>query len=292
MKPFELVKQYDNVSYLGIQITREKNGDIVLSQKGYIEGMIKRHGFGNLKKYPKRPATENITQPTDKEDTEASSKEYLSLVMGLMYASRFTRADISFAVGYLATKCSKPTNRDLSNAQRVLKYLAKTVDEKVRYKAKAVLKPKIYADASHHLYETGHGQAGMIITIGSAPVFHRSAKLKLITRSSSESELCSLEDASTYAIWYKELLKDMGIETEAIEIMQDNKSTIIMATQGLSFRHNKHIMARKLYVQERIASGDIILKYCKTEEMAADILTKVTSKSIMDNMKKIIHIGV
>lgn len=48
MKPFELVKQYDYVSYLGIQITREKNGDIILNQKGYIETMIKRHGFEKL----------------------------------------------------------------------------------------------------------------------------------------------------------------------------------------------------------------------------------------------------
>jgi len=106
MKPFELVKQYDNVSYLGIQIMRERNGDITLSQKGYIEAMLKRYGFDCLKKLPSRPATEKLTQSMDEKEDYVSSKEYLSLVMGLMYAARFTRADISFTVGYLATKCS------------------------------------------------------------------------------------------------------------------------------------------------------------------------------------------
>jgi len=80
----------------------------------------------------------------------------------------------------------------------------------------------------------------MVITNGSAPVFHRSAKLKLITRSSSESEseLCSLEDASTYAVWYKNLLQEFVTETRANEILQDNKSTFIMATKGLNSGKN------------------------------------------------------
>jgi len=286
IKPFELVKQYDNVSYLGIQITKEKNGDITLSQKGYIENMLKRHGLTELKKYPNRPATETLTQSNKGENKQVSAKEYLSLVMGLMYASRFTRADIAFAVDYLATKCSKPTEQDLMDAKRVLKYLGKTIDEKMRFKAKVAFKPQIYADASHHLYETGHGQAGMVITNGSAPVGHRSAKLKLITRSSSESELCSLEDASTYAVWYNNLLQDKGIATGAIEILQDNKSTSIMATQGLNFRHNKHIMARKMFIQERIESGEVTLKYCRTQDMVADILTKVIDIQAMNKHKR------
>jgi hypothetical protein len=290
MKPFELVKQYDEVSYLGIQIKRESNGDITLSQKGYIQAMLKRHGLDKLKKTPNRPATEKMTQEVP-DGIPVSQKEYLSLVMGLMYAARFTRPDIAFPVGYLATKCSKPTETDLANAKRVLKYLGATVEEKMRFKTRVPFKPKIYADASHHLYDTGHGQAGMIITNGSAPVCHRSAKLKMITRSSSESELCSLEDASTYAIWYKSLLEDMGVVTGPIEILQDNKSTIIMATQGLNFRHNKHIMARKFFIQERIESSEVALKYCKTSEMIADILTKVVDKTTMNRLKHAMCIG-
>ena len=83
----------------------------------------------------------------------------------------------------------------------------------------------------------------------------------------------------------------MGIETGAIEILQDNKSTIIMATQGLNFRHNKHIMARKMFIQERIESEEVILKYCKTKDMVADILTKVIDIQAMKKLKKELCIG-
>ena len=60
-----------------------------------------------------------------------------------MYAARFTRADISFTVGYFATKCSEPAESDMSNAKRVLKYLGKTIDEKMRFKAKEQVLYKI-----------------------------------------------------------------------------------------------------------------------------------------------------
>ena len=124
----------------------------------------------------------------------------------------------------------------------------------------------------------------MVITNGSTPVCHRSAKLKLITRSSSESELCSLEDASCYAVWHTQLLIDMGVrrEDQPIEMMQDNKSTIIMATQGCK--------VRKFYVQERIEGDDIQSRYCKTTEMIADIMTKVVDKDTLNKMKKMISL--
>ena len=77
-----------------------------------METMLKKYGFMSLKKLPNRPATEKLTQTSDEKEDSVSQKEYLSLVMGLMYAARFTRADIAFTVGYLATKCSKPTEKD------------------------------------------------------------------------------------------------------------------------------------------------------------------------------------
>lgn len=83
----------------------------------------------------------------------------------------------------------------------------------------------------------------------------------------------------------------MGIETGAIEILQDNKSTIIMATQGLNFKHNKHIMARKFYIQERIKLGEVTLKYCKTGDMVADMLTKVVDRTTMNKLKREISLG-
>jgi hypothetical protein len=33
------------------------------------------------------------------------------------------------------------------------------------------LMPRIYADASHNIHDDGRGQGGIVITLGSAPIF-------------------------------------------------------------------------------------------------------------------------
>jgi hypothetical protein len=65
-----------------------------------------------------------------------------------------------------------------------------------------------------------------------------------------------------------------------ITIYQDNKSTIILAIQGATFKRTKYIIGRQSYVRERIRDGDIILKYLATADMTADILTKAQSEAI------------
>ena len=86
----------------------------------------------------------------------------------------------------------------------------------------------------------------MVISNGSASVGFRSTKIKMITRSSSVSELYALEDSSTNAVWYNLLLSDLNADfTRPIRIQQDNKSTIIMAIQGGTFKRTKHLIGRQ-----------------------------------------------
>ena len=145
------------------------------------------------------------------EDAEVfNSSKYLSLILSLMSVARLTRPDVLFVVSFLATTCKNPRQSDWKKALRILCYLSGTRNEGLVYQADVPFSLAICADASHHLYPEGLGQEGFFITNGSAPVGQRSSKIKMITRSSSESELCGAEEAATYAVWYKLLLSDMG----------------------------------------------------------------------------------
>jgi len=90
-----------------------------------------------------------------------------------------------------------------------------------------------------------------------------------------------LEEASTYAVWFKLLLKEIGlmIEDEPITVYQDNMSTMFIATEGQgNFKRTKHLLVRESFVKERIESGDIKLTHKPTASMSADFLTKATSR--------------
>ena len=283
---FPLVKQYDEVSYLGMVISRNSRGDVMVHQSGYLQSLFTKHRCDKLKKVPITPAAVDTFTEYDAQEARCDQKQYLSLIMSLMYAARFTRPDVLMPVSYLATRCQNHT--DWHKALRILYYLFGTQSEGLVYRAELNFVPRIYADASHHLHPESHGQQGFFITNGSAPVGHR---IKMMTRSSSESELCAAEEAATYAVWYKSLLSDMGIKlVDPIVLFQDNKSTIIMAVQGGSFKRTKHLIGRQSYLKERISSGDLILQYKPTAIMEADLLTKPLSHLVLQRLKFLLHI--
>ena len=60
-------------------------------------------------------------------------------------------------------------------------------------------------------------------------------------------------------------------------LLQDNKSTILLATSGImssSKEEKKHILHRFFLVKDRVESGDVEIAYKPTGSMWCDILTK------------------
>jgi hypothetical protein len=111
---------------------------------------------------------------------------------------------------------------------------------------------KVYADAIHNLYENGYGDGGIFLSICSALIFWRGTKLKYITRSSTESELVTLEDSVTYVIWLRQLLLDIGYaQDKPTSVYQDSKSSIIMAIQGGNFKRTKHMICKEAFICEK-----------------------------------------
>jgi hypothetical protein len=294
---FELVKQYDTLSFLGMRIWRDPiTGSIKVTQSGFVRELLRKHGYQHVTKPPSTPAALNLLESSE-DSARCDQKQYLSLAMSLMYLARFTRVDILMPVSFLSARSESPSEEDLGKLHRVLRYLSGTQNVGLEFRGGEPLVPHVYADASHHTYPTGHGQAGMIITLGSAPIATRSFKIKLMTRSTSESELCALEESSTYAVWLRVLLRDLRVEwaaetSSAVPVFQDNQSTIIMAVQGGSFKRTKHMIGRATFVSERIANGDIAIKYLSTDRMPADMLTKPLGKALLKRFMDLVDVRV
>src|SRR5437868_15070259 len=73
-----------------------------------------------------------LTKAVDS-DSLANSKEYASIVGGLMFAACVTWPDIMCAVGQLSQFLNKPTSQHLLAAKRVLRYLKGTLRLGIRY---------------------------------------------------------------------------------------------------------------------------------------------------------------
>jgi hypothetical protein len=277
---FELVSQRDtNISYLGMSIIYDRKKKLIqLSQDGMIKDLLKKYHCDKINRPPNKPCIPSIfADPSEIEGNKnVDRKEFLSVVMSLMYLARFTRHDILLPVTVLATRSQSPRESDMSHLMRIIRYLSGSRYIGPIFDGNLPLKTEIYADASHCIHPSGHGHGGIVITLGSAPIHCQSYKLKIATRSSAESELVVLEEAVTYVSWLKLLLKELGIPvSDPIKVYQDNQSTILIGTEGNgNFKRTKHMISRKCFVSEAINESLIVLEYKPTKEMAADFLTK------------------
>ena len=59
-----------------------------------------------------------------------------------------------------------------------------------------------------------------------------------------------------------------------VNIKCDNQGAIQLGKNPIASQRSKHIDVRYHFVREHVQSGDVIFKYCATQEMVADILTK------------------
>ena len=66
-----------------------------------------------------------------------------------------------------------------------------------------------------------------------------------------------------------------GYELDPAEVLQDNLSTMALVKAGQSTSdRTRHINIRHFWVKDKVDSGEIIQKFCPTEDMLADGLSK------------------
>jgi hypothetical protein len=140
-----------------------------------------------------------------------------------------------------------------------------------------------------HLDAKGHG--GIIVTFGGTVVASKSFKMKLVTKSSTESELVAVEESVPYVLWMLLLLGDLGLKVKKpVELLQDNLSTIGIINNGGSFNRSKHMIARHGFVKQHVESGEITFRHCPTDVMPADMLTKPLDGSRLKKLSQLINL--
>ena len=267
-------------NYVGMFIQRDRDDRaIYLSQPKHIQ---KIHDT-----YPDVEWGRKVTTPSTDElfkyDREAGVMEngekvdprkYLGKVMDAMYVAIKTRPDYLKELGFLSG-IKEPTERALDMVHRVLIDLWHTRHKRLRLRPRGK-KLSAYVDAGFATHMDGYSHSGMVFLYGDTPFFFKSVKQKRVTMSSTDAEYEALTEAAKYIEWMRGLLEEVEIyHYTPIEVYQDNKSTIMLATGPGTFKRSKQNLVRYAYIKELIDKGVIELVWVPTDKMLADILTKV-----------------
>ena len=88
-------------------------------------------------------------------------------------------------------------------------------------------------------------------------------------------------------MWGLYFIQAQGYEATKNILMQDKKSTIMMAKNGrLSCsKRTKHIKNRYFTIKDKIGKGEVIIQYCPTGDMWEDINTKAIQGSLFYTMR-------
>lgn len=89
-----------------------------------------------------------------------------------------------------------------------------------------------------------------------------------------EAEYVALSETCQEISWLKSLLKDLGEKVLTANVYEDNQSCISFAETGRRTKRSKHIDTREFFIRDLCNNGEINLKYCPTDKMKADLLTK------------------
>ena len=117
-------------------------------------------------------------------------------------------------------------------------------------------------------------------------VSSKSKKQQTVALSTAEAEYVALSAAIQEAMWLRSLLQELGVpQNEATIVMQDNQSTMAIATNPEAHERTKHIDIRHHFVRDTIESGAIELQYCPTQDMIADIFTKALDKGRFEELR-------
>ena len=103
----------------------------------------------------------------------------------------------------------------------------------------------------------------------------KSKKQSCVALSTAEAEYVALSSAAQEAFWIQELNSDFGNpQVLPILICDDNQSAISMARNPQFHGRSKHINIKHHFIREQVSRNKVRLKYCPTEDMLADTVTK------------------
>jgi hypothetical protein len=136
----------------------------------------------------------------------------------------------------------------------------------------------IYADASFAVGPLMQSVSGYVIYLNGSPLLWGSLKQTIIVDSSCSAEYVAASVACKQAIYAENLIGFMGFSCRRPYTMYtDSTACLHIATNSARLGNVRHINIRYHLIRCYVTLGSIRMLYCITEEMVADLLTKIVS---------------
>ena len=159
----------------------------------------------------------------------------------------------------------------------MLRYIQGTLDHGLTYRRSDSAQPVLgYSDADFSNDPiTSRSVGGYAFILAGGAVSWASALQPLVSLSSTESEYIALTDAAKEAMWLRTFFEEIQRPlSEPLLVLGDNQGAIAFSKDDRFHTRTKHIDICFHFIRYHVENKTITLRYCPTEDMTADIITK------------------
>jgi hypothetical protein len=161
---------------------------------------------------------------------------------------------------------------DWKKLKRMLQFARGTKDDCLTLSAAGLHNVRWWVDAACAVHRDMKSHAGGAMSLGRGVICGTSKEKKLKTKSSSEAELVGADDVMPQMLRTFHFLESQGHPINDNMLHQDNKSSILLETngRGSSGKRTRHVDVRYFFIADRVKSGEIRIECCPTGIMIAD----------------------
>ena len=304
----DITKEGDIQDFLGINIERNKNGTIKLSQPHLIDQILKdlKLDGDNVKSKEIPCMTSRILSSGKNSEPFDNSFHYRSLIGKLNYLEKGTRSDIS----YITHQCARFTHDPKKIHAKAIRWLARYL--KGTRTEGFILRPdtskglEVYVDADFSGNwnkednldrDSARSRHGYIIKYMNCPIVWKSQLQHEIALSSCESEYTGLSYALREAIPIMNLLRELQMEgfiakyqapQVHCKVFEDNSGALEMANIHKYRPRTKHLNVKLHHFRSYVTNGDIRILPIHTKDQQADYLTKPVTLEVLTKLRRLV----
>jgi hypothetical protein len=269
------VKRGDIIDYLAMTFDFTTSDEVKITMDNTISNILNDCGINEERSTPATSALFDVRDAPKLSIVDAAY--FRSFVAKVLYVAKRVKPECLTAVAFLSTRVEVCDIDDLAKLHRLLGYLRSSRHRGIALKIGEYMDVNAYIDASYGVHTTtGRSHTGCAIVVGHAgPVYVKSSKQKIVTKSSTEAELVALSDTASQVIHLRNFIIAQGYDVGPAVIYQDNLSCMaLMKKGGPCSDRSRHINIRHFWLKERIDDHEVIVQHLGTESMFANMLTK------------------
>ena len=217
---------------------------------------------------------------------------YMKAVGGLLWSARCTAPELQLGVNYLQRVMSRPTREAFKAAMHMIKYLYINRSNGICFNENGDRQLRVYYDSSNKAdYTDGKAQYGYVGMMMGGPVFWGSRKHRHVGTSSTACEYMALKHAVVEAVWIRDLLAEMGLQSLIAGptiMLGDNDQATSLAYEDRVTGGNKMIKQDYHYSKEQLEEGIIDTRRVATIDNISDPMTKALSRQYIERLAPVL----